>query len=104
MGLQRYRHDASLSSRQASGAIEVDAAGEALYLSTNTALRVITIRYITTSESDRTAQKFSTGGRLPKFTEISSGTWQASVPVNEGEQIQEQLFMTLSLFGFGIYL
>lgn len=103
-GYRKYRHDASASSKQASGAMKVSSAAEVLLLFANMSSRALSVRYISGSASDRTAEKISAAARLPKFVPVAPTAWQTSVPLTGGEQIQEQLFTVMSLFGFGVYL
>lgn len=103
-GYRRYRHDATGLSKQASGAMEVSLAAEALVLLANLRSHLISIRYLSASASDRTVEKLSGAGRLPKFIQTKPTMWQTAVPLLGSEQIQEQLFTAISLFGFGVYL
>ena len=56
------------------------------------------------ASDDSTAQKINSRAMLPPLTPIGSGAWESKILLLGDEKSSEQMFVTMGLFGFGLYL
>ena len=103
-GYRAYRLEADISSKQASGALDVGAHAQALLFIADLTNSKASIRYVSSAELDDAPRRLQRSGRLPPFLPIGPRAWECTISLRSGRVSEEQLFTAISLFGFGLYL
>lgn len=100
-GYRLYRHT-GVTHSDAAGMTDVTPTAQALIFFFDSEKKSGVLRLFATDDS--TAEKMNLAAKLPPLRPISSGDWETSIPLSGNGASSEQMFATMWLFGFGLYL
>jgi hypothetical protein len=100
-GYRRY-HQTGISHLTAAGTTDVTPTAEALIFFFDLGKKAGVLRLL--ASDDSTAKKINAEAKLSSLRPISSGVWEASIPLSGDATTSERMGATMWLFGFGLYL
>lgn len=99
-GYRRYRH--TEENKTAAGTSEVTPDAQALSFFADPKQKAGVLRLF--SSTAGTADKMNATGTIPPFKAAGSGVWEITIPLAGDQKTSEQMFATMSWFGFGVYV
>jgi hypothetical protein len=102
-GYRRYRQE-GIVDRKAAGMTDVTPGAEALAFFFDSGDKSGVLQLFCSPADDSTASKMNEASGLPPFRQVRLGVWQSKISLVVDVTVSEQLFGTMGLFGFGVYL
>lgn len=100
-GYRTYRHSEG-ENKDAAGTVNVEPDAQALAFFFDAQKKAGVLRLFSPTAS--TADKMNGTNLLSPFRATGSGVWETVVPLTEGQQSSDQMFVVVSWFGFGAYI
>ena len=102
-GYRRYLH-APVPDRDAVGPTDVTMGTGALALFFDAGDKSGVLQLFCSPADESTASKMNGAVRMPRFRQLRVGVWESTIPLLDDGAVSEQLFDTMGLFGFAVYL